>query len=270
MKKILITGCSSGIGLELAKQFLEKGHQVIATARNLEKLNDLSSGNLVKIKLDVTNKDDIAEVAKYMESNGIDILINNAGYGLMGPVIDLPVNDIRKHFETNVFGQIELIQNIAPIMLKQGSGTIVNIGSISGIFITPYAASYCATKAAFNSFSDALRMELKPFGINVISVQPGGIKSEFGNNTLSNTQNLLKEGSIYEKYRESIIERATFSQTRAMDVSAFAKGLVSKILSDNPPALSRKGSGSILLPLLKKVVPERILDYLLMKKFGLK
>lgn len=269
MKTVLITGCSSGIGKEFVKSFLEKDHKVIATARKPEKLDDIKSENLEKLKLDITFSDDINNAVEYVKTSGIDILINNAGYGLMGPVIELPMDSIKKHFETNVFGQIELIQKIAPLMIEKKSGTIVNIGSISGIFISPFAASYCATKAAFNSFSDGLRIELKPFGINVITVQPGGIESDFGKNTLANTEDLLIDNSFYSKYKNAIIERATLSQKDAMPGKVFVKDLVKKILRENPPALSRKGSGSILLPSLKKYLPEALLDKILIKRFGL-
>ena len=180
-KVVLVTGCSSGIGRELVRQLREQGHGVAATARRPDTLRDLLETGVTTHRLDVTDEDSIhGAVAEVMEAHGrIDILINNAGSGLIGPTAELPMADIRRQFETNVFGALALIQAVVPVMARQGSGRIINMGSVSGITATPWAGPYCASKAALHLFSDALRMELAPFGISVITVQPGGIRSQF-------------------------------------------------------------------------------------------
>ncbi len=269
-KTVLITGTSSGIGHELAKQFAELGFRVIATSRNLETIEALTSDFIHPFKLDITNDDDIENLTDFLKSEKIkiDILINNAGYGLMGPAAETSTEKYKEVFETNFFGQIKVTQAALPFIPKNKESRIVNIGSISGVLTTPFASPYCSSKAAFNSFSDALRMELRPFKIKVVSVQPGAIKSRFGKNAARETTDALKTTSMYKDYEEIIARRAEASQERATDVEVFVKKLIKAILRNKPPALFRAGKLSFIASFLKKCLPEKLLDKILTKVFG--
>jgi short-subunit dehydrogenase len=272
MKKVVvITGCSTGIGRELALKMNSLGWTVAATARNSTMLKSLSEAGCLTYTLDVTNTGQIERViSEIMERTGrIDMLVNNAGYGLIMPLMDTPANELERQFRTNVTGPLELIRNVAPVMKEQGSGTIVNMGSISGIAPTPFAGSYCASKAAIHAWSDVLRMELKPFGIGVVTLQPGGISTDFGKNSSDHVARLLNPGSWYAPIREFIFKRANTSQESATPVDIFTDRLIRKITASRPPAVVRIGKRSITLPLLKRWFPANILDTMMMKKYGL-
>lgn len=265
---VLISGCSSGIGLSLAREFASRGCRVFATARRPDRIAELQHEKMQVAALDVTDQKSIdACVAEVMARAGrIDVLVNNAGYALMGPVIDLSIEDLRLQFETNVIGLIALTQAVAPHMIQQRSGLIVNIASVSGVCATPFAGAYCGTKAAVNLLSDALRMELAPFGINVITVQPGRIQSGFGDAAAKKMGR--QDRSFYAPVAEDISARAAISQQDAMPADVFSKKLVDRLLQEKIPKLIRIGKESTRLPLIKKL-PVNLLDRILIKKFGL-
>ncbi len=272
MKKvIIITGCSTGIGRELAFRMNSLGWTVAATARHIAMLEPLREAGCLTFTLDVTITDQIDRVIReILEQTGrIDMLVNNAGYGLIMPLMDIPADELERQFRTNVTGTLELIRKVAPVMKKQGSGTIVNMGSISGIAPTPFAGSYCASKAAIHAWSDVLRMELKPFGISVVTLQPGGIATDFGKNSSENVARLMNPGSWYNTIREFIFTRANTSQESATPVDVFVDRLVRKINIPHPPAIIRIGKRSLILPFLKRWIPVRMLDSMMMKKYGL-
>lgn len=265
---VLISGCSSGIGLSLAREFASRGCRVFATARRPDSIAELRREKMNVAALDVTDQKSIdACVAEVMARAGrIDLLVNNAGYALMGPVIDLSIEDLRLQFETNVVGLIALTQAVAPHMIKQRSGLIANIASVSGVCATPFAGAYCGTKAAVNLLSDALRMELAPFGINVITVQPGRIQSSFGDAAAKKMGQYAQ--SFYAPVAEDISARAAISQKDAMPADVFSKKLVDQLLLKKIPTLIRIGKESTRLPLIKKL-PVNLLDRIMIKKFGL-
>jgi len=271
-KTVLITGCSSGIGREFVREFLRRGFRVVATARRPESLSEFEDNeNVIVKKLDVTNEDDIRSLVEFFKSekSSPDILVNNAGYGLMSPTLELPIEEVKKQFDTNVFGALRLVSALVPLMIEKGKGLVVNISSISGILTTPFAGAYCASKAALTSFSDALRLELAPFGINVVTVEPGAIESDFGKNASKTTANILQYFKIYAKYKDAVMERAEASQKNATPTGKFVKKVVRKILSPNPPAYVRGGKLSLLVPFLKKCFPWKLRDKILRKMFGL-
>jgi len=271
VKTVLITGCSTGIGRALALEFHKKGLRVYATARNPESLKDLAEMGMVTLKLDVNDPADITAVSTLLdkETGGIDILINNAGFIAMGPLAEIPLDRLRLQFETNVVSVIAMIQALVPAMIRKRRGTIVNIGSVSGILPTPFAGSYCASKTAVHSLSDALRLELAPFNINVITVQPGGIKSELGNTAHKGISDNKSESSFYSAIANAIEERALASQINATPVDEFAEQLVSEILKQNPKPVIRLGKQSFLLPFIRYAFPTRLRDWILTKKFKL-
>ncbi len=270
-KIALITGCSSGIGKELAIELHKRGVKVVATGRNPEKLRELQDKGMIVKKLDVTNFTEMEELVNELIRNNLfpDILVNNAGYGVMGPALEIPLEVVEREYKTNVFGALKLAQLVGIEMAKRGSGTIANVGSIVGMLTTPFSAIYASSKAAINALSDGLRIELKPFGVNVITVQPGAIISRFGDNALSNTMQALPENSIYDKYKEKVLKRASISQQNGTPTEVFAKKLADKILSKNPPAVFRYGKKSSLVFFLSRFVPTSLRDSLLAKAFGL-
>lgn len=270
-KVILITGCSSGIGKSLALKLHNLGHKVYATARNVNTISDLSSKLFIAEKLDVTINADIDRIVKliYKNEGRIDFLINNAGYGLIGPTVEIPDEEIEIQFSTNLFGPLKLIKKIVPVMKLNGDGVIVNIGSISGVAATPFSGAYCATKAALHSLSDALRMELKPFGIKVVTVQPGGIKTNFGSAAAKIVERIFKTDSIYSKLENEIKARAEISQLNATSLESFTDKLVNKILQKDPPPIIRMGNRSFTLPLMRLILPTKLYDKIMINKFGL-
>jgi short-subunit dehydrogenase len=272
MQKVaFITGCSTGIGHDLALQLNKRGWKVVATARRPETLETLEKAGCHVFPLDVTNPGQIKDtVEKAFHACGrIDLLINNAGYGLISPTMDIPEEVLLHQLLTNVTGVIKLIQEVAPLMKSRGEGTIVNIGSISGIAPTPFSGAYCASKAAIHAWSDVLRMELKPFGIKVITVQPGGIVTDFGKNCEKTVRANLKPSSWYSEMEKFIYARANTSQEKATPVELFVKKLIPKIMQKDPPAVIRIGKRSFTLPLMKRILPEKLLDKMMMKKYGL-
>ena len=182
-KVVLITGASSGMGQAAALLFAEAGHRVYAAARRVDRMEaELAPKGIVPVALDVTKPDDNQRVVdQIIEAEGrIDVLINNAGFGLYGPVEDVPIDDARYQFEVNLFGLADLTQRVLPHMRAQRSGRIINTSSMGGRIFTPLGAWYHATKHALEGWSDCLRIETAPFGIQVVVVEPGGIKTEFG------------------------------------------------------------------------------------------
>lgn len=271
MKTVLITGCSSGIGRALCEKYLSKGFHVYASARNLRSLDDLEKHpQLTKLSLDVNDSSSIhnAIAAIKQDNVNLDVLINNAGYAAMGPLVDMPIDDLRAQFETNVFAPMELTKICLPLLTTQKQAQVVNIGSVSGIATTPFSGAYCATKAALHSLSDAQRMELAPFGIDVITVQPGAIESKFGDNSLANVLSRITPESLYAPLKEAIKARATASQDNPTPAAEFADSLVKQLLN-NPKPVIRIGNGSTALPLLKRWLPALLLDKVLSKKFNL-
>ena len=182
-KTILITGASSGIGRATAFYFAERGWNVAATMRDPSKADSaLDHPQISLFALDVTDADSIAQatadaLARYQN---IDVLLNNAGYGLFGPIEALPDQQIQQQFATNFFGLISVTQQILPAMREAGEGLIINVSSIVGRFALPYASTYVATKFAVESLSESMRYELEPFRIRVKMIEPGSIATEFG------------------------------------------------------------------------------------------
>lgn len=269
-KVALISGCSSGIGNALVRELDAAGWKVIATARNPKTIQGLKSRSVDVMALDVTDAASIKKcVASVMNTERrIDLLVNNAGYGLMGPLAEIPITDVRVQFETNVLGLVALTQAVLPGMLQRKSGMIVNIGSVSGVLTTPFGGAYSATKSAVHMLSDAMRMELAPFGIRVITVQPGSIKSNFGSTALKSASRFHGR-SMYYPIAGFIEKRAMSSQEKPTDAEEFARILVKKLSMAKPPAVIRIGNDSFKVPFLNAVLPRFMRDRVLTKMFGL-
>jgi len=265
---VLITGCSSGIGYALAEAFHARGYTTYATARKPETLNALAEKGIHALALDVTRADSIAAAVAHVQARhgGVDVLVNNAGIPVMGPTAELPLDELRRQWETNLTAPVAMVQAVVPGMVEKGGGRIINVGSVSGLLTTPFAGPYCASKAALHSLNDALRMELKPFGIEVLLVQPGAIQSGFGAGAQAQTQR--QTWKLYAPYAQGIAKRAGASQEHATPTLVFARKFVDAVMAKNPKLVIRLGSGSSALPRLA-TLPAAIKDRLLMKRFGL-
>lgn len=270
----LITGCSSGIGRALADAFKGAGYRVWATARKADDLAALNAAGFIAAELDVNDAEAVARLAERLghwlaeENASLDVLVNNAGYGAMGPLLDGGVEALQRQFETNVFSLIGLTRALFPL-LRASRGLLVNIGSVSGVLVTPFAGAYCASKAAVHALSDALRLELAPFGIQVMEVQPGAIASSFGANASREAEQLIAEDSPWWPIREGIRARAKASQDHPTPASTFARDLLAAVQKNRRPGLLRLGNGSRALPLLAALLPKAWLEKGLKKRFGL-
>lgn len=267
---VLITGCSTGIGRALAMELATRDHRVFATARRPESIEDLQSPNVERLALDVTDPASIERaVAAVVERAGrLDMVINNAGFNVAGPLAEVPLDDMRRIFETNVTGLLAVVQAVFPQMAQQRSGRIVNMGSVVGILPTPFAGPYCASKSAVHMLSDVLRMELEPFGIDVIVPQPGGVRSAISQKASQGLERYNQDSSRYKPFYAGIEKRAWSSQQNPMEAEEFARRLVPELLKAKPPRFVRLGSGSKVLPSLAKM-PEPARDTMLMQQFGL-
>ncbi|HEX4831249.1 MAG TPA: SDR family NAD(P)-dependent oxidoreductase [Trebonia sp.] len=184
MPVIVITGCSSGIGRAIARQALERGFTTVATARDPGALADLAAAGAVVRRLDVTDDGERRQAVKeVLAAHGaIDVLVNNAGYGELGPCEEVPLDRWAVQFETNLFGPVGLIQLVLPGMRARGQGRIVNVSSMAGELVLPAGAAYHASKFALEGATEVLRLEAGLFGIGVSLVQPGAVNSRWGQN----------------------------------------------------------------------------------------
>jgi NAD(P)-dependent dehydrogenase (short-subunit alcohol dehydrogenase family) len=272
-KTVFITGCSSGIGAAFAREFHQRGHRVYATARQLRALEPLASLGIRTLALDV---DDDAAIGAALdtvraEAGSLDLLINNAGFSKVGAVVDLTREDLRGQFETNVIAPVRVAALALPLLraavATRGGAVVANVGSIVGLFTTPFASAYCSSKAAMHSLTDALRMELAPFGIAVVCIQPGGVRSSFGEHAEAAIR--LPEDSLYRTAEAGIRARAQAGQQDATPAEEFVVPVVAALLRDAPPRTVRGGVHSVRVPLLKKLLPAAVFDAKLVRAFGL-
>ena len=238
MKKvILITGASSGIGKDTAISLIKEGHIVYGAARRLEMMQDIIQAGGHAIKMDILKDRNIDDVVNQIinEQNRIDVLINNAGYGLWGAVETISIDEAKRQFDVNIFGLAYLTKKIIPLMRKQKSGKIINMSSMGGKVYTPFGAWYHATKYALEGWSDCLRIELKSFGIDVILIEPGVIKTEFQDVMMDSTVE-RSIGTPYEKKLKAL-EKATqemYARGIGSPPSTITKLIIKAINSHNP------------------------------------
>jgi NAD(P)-dependent dehydrogenase (short-subunit alcohol dehydrogenase family) len=206
-KAVLITGCSTGIGRATAEHLVAKGHTVYATARRLESVADLEANCCRTLALDVTDEASMQAAIDRVsaEAGAVGVLVNNAGYSQSGALETIDMDDVRRQFETNVFGLLRMCQLALPGMREQRWGRIVNISSMGANFVFPGGGIYHATKYAVDALSDALRFEVKAFGVDVVIVQPGLIRTEFGETAAAVTP---KEGDgAYAEFNATVARR---------------------------------------------------------------
>jgi short-subunit dehydrogenase len=272
MKKvILITGASSGMGKESALKLIKEGHVVYGAARRVNQMQELVDAGGRALALDVTNEEQIKEgVAKVLEEQGkIDVLWNNAGYGLYGAVEDLPIDEARRQFDVNLFGLARITQEVLPHMRKAKSGLIINTSSMGGKIYTPLGAWYHATKHALEGWSDCLRLELKDFNINVVVLEPGAISTEFGDVLYEPLLKASGKGP-YQKLANAIAKtvKESYSKPNAASPSSVIANTVSKIIhSSKPKTRYRVGKYAKPLVWLRVMLGDRVFDQAVMSQF---
>jgi NAD(P)-dependent dehydrogenase (short-subunit alcohol dehydrogenase family) len=264
---VLITGCSSGIGRATALEAARRGHRVFATARNPGDLADLERrGNLVVLALDVTDAASIraAVEAVLAHSVRIDDLVNNAGYGQYGAVEEITPEQWRAQFDVNFFGAIDVSRAVLPTMRQARRGAIVMMSSVAGKLPIPFASPDCATKHALEAVSDALRVEVSPFGVRVILVEPGPIETRFGDRARSEVGPLLtRPGPYRDLYTGAERAMDVDFQRGKLPADAVARVVVDAIEAKRPRTRYPVGAMAKVLVPLKGLLPDRWLDFMM-------
>ena len=272
IKSILITGCSSGIGLHAALTLSARGYQVFATARKAQDVADLQARGLTAYRLDLTKPESISQaVTQVMEQTGgrLDYLYNNGAYGQPGALEDLPTQALREQFETNVFGWHELTKQIIPVMKRQGHGRIIQCSSVLGFVSMAYRGAYNASKYAIEGLTDTLRLELKNANITVILLEPGPINTQFRANALAAIKAHIDiEASDHKVQYQQQISRLTSEKSNApftLEPLAVTQALIHALESKRPKFRYRITTPTKLFAVLKRLLPTRWLDYFLAK-----
>ena len=265
-KVILITGASSGIGLDTARMLASKGCKVYGAARRVELMEPLKELGVVPLHIDLTDTASMQKcVNTILEAEGrIDTLVNNAGYGQLGPIECVPIEDARKQMEVNVFGIAQLCSMVIPAMRAAHSGRIVNLSSIAGKAVIYFGGWYNVSKFSVEALSDALRIELKPFGIDVAKIEPGGIRTPWGIIAAKHLEECTR-GSAYQKAASdeaAIFNKAYSSKNLLSSPKRVAGAICRACLSRRPKACYRVGVGSGLMPAMHSLLPARWWDSL--------
>src|SRR5213593_943939 len=229
---VLITGCSTGIGRATAERLAGSGHTVYATARRLESIADLEEKGCKALSLDVTDEGSMhAAVAAVEEAEGaVGALVNNAGYSQSGAIEDVPMEQVRRQFETNVFGLIRMCQLVLPGMRRQHYGRIVNVSSMGGRLVFPGGGIYHATKHAVEAVSDALRFEVKGFGIGVSIIEPGLIRTEFGHAAVGSMEGTIADDGAYGRFNREVAAKTAGAYEGSMSRMAAPPDAVARVI----------------------------------------
>lgn len=271
-KVALVTGASSGIGKETVRRLLAEGATVYGAARRVEKMADIEQAGAKTVKLDVTDTTSmdsaLATIAE--QDGGVDILINNAGYGSYGAVEDVPGSEARRQFDVNVFGLADLTQRVLPHMRDSGYGKIVNISSMGGRIYTPLGAWYHATKHAVEGFSDSLRFEVKPFGIDVVVIQPGVIRSEWGGIARESALTYSGQGAYAEMTRKvTQVMESAYAPRSSSGPEVVADTIVKALTARRPKPRYATGKMARLLMATRWLVSDRVFDRLVARSYGI-
>lgn len=263
---VLITGASSGIGKETARLLSQRGYKVYGAARRTDKMKELEQFGVKLLEMDVTDDDSMtAGITTIIKNEGrIDVLVNNAGYGSYGALEDVPISEAKYQFEVNIFGLARLTQLVLPNMRQQHSGRIINISSIGGRIGEPHGAWYHATKFAVEGLSDSLRMELKEFGIDVVVIQPGAIKTEWAG--IAREKMLQTSGntaySNLTKKHASMFEKADGKM--GSDPVVIARTIEKAVTASKPKTRYAAGSGAKPILMARSILSDRMFDNLML------
>jgi NAD(P)-dependent dehydrogenase (short-subunit alcohol dehydrogenase family) len=283
MKVVLITGCSSGIGAATARRLSQAGHLVYASARQPETLAELTAAGCRAVPLDVTDEDSMAAAVRQVEDEQgrLDVLINNAGYGLYGPVEQLSPDELRRQFETNLFGLVRLCQLVLPGMRARRTGRIINVSSMGGRTVLPGGGAYHASKYAVEAISDALRIEVRRFGIDVVLIEPGVVRTPWSERALRHQASTTAADEPaedaedpYAEYKQAVsgsFERAYRGPLARLSLSPEA---VARVIGRATEA-ARPRTRYLVSPLARTLVtakwllPDRAYDRLLKQQYRL-
>jgi NAD(P)-dependent dehydrogenase (short-subunit alcohol dehydrogenase family) len=269
---VLITGCSTGIGRATAERLARAGHTVYATARRPESIEALRESGCRTLALDVTSEESMsAAVASVEEAEGaVGVLVNNAGYSQNGAVETVPLDDVRAQFETNVFGLLRMCQLVLPGMRRRGEGRIVNISSMGGRFTFPGGGVYHATKHAVEAISDAMRFEVAGFGVHVVVIEPGIIRTNFGETAAGSVANA--DDGPYAKFNAAVAEaNATASDgpfgKLGGEPDDVAQVIEKAVAARRPRARYRVTASANVLIAQRRLLPDRAWDRMIRTAF---
>jgi NAD(P)-dependent dehydrogenase (short-subunit alcohol dehydrogenase family) len=273
-KTVLITGCSTGIGRATAERLAGSGFTVYASARKLDSIRDLEDRGCKLLALDVCDEDSMrAGVSAVEEAEGaVGALVNNAGYSRSGAVEEVPPDEVRRQFETNVFGLVRMSQLVLPAMRARRSGTIVNIGSMGGKLTFPGGGLYHATKYAVEAISDALRFEVKGWGVNVVLIEPGLIKTEFGETAAGSMGPDSAGDGPYAEFNSAVARQTVGVYKGPLsrfggEADAVAKVIERAISSERPKARYPVTPSARIMITQRKLMPDRLWDALMTTQF---
>ncbi len=274
-KTILITGCSSGIGLCVARGLRARGYRVFATARKMEDVKKLIEQGFESIQLDLNQKESITNALANvleMSGGGLYALFNNGAFGQPGAVEDLPTQLLREQFETNLFGWHELTRQVIPVMRRQGFGRIIQNSSILGFVTFPFRGAYNASKYALEGLTDTMRLELQGSGIHLSMIEPGPISSRFRENSFGKWQHTLSgEPSVHQDIYRKMEERLTATDAPVpftLPPEAVLKRVIHALESARPKARYLVTFPTYLFAVLKRILTTRMLDTVLLKVSG--
>lgn len=272
-KIILITGCSTGIGLSAVKTLSQRGHRVIASCRKMEDVKRLTDLGFETVLLDVS---DLASLASVFNSildkteGKLDVLINNAGYGQGGALEDLSYEALVAQFNTNVFGLMELSRLAIGLMRKQGHGRIINVSSVLGLISMPFKGAYTASKYAVEGLSDTLRLELHSSGIKVITVEPGPIESDWVHTLSESLSQADTQHSVFKESYDSFKSQAAQKKSKSFftkKADAVVNKFIHAIESDRPRKKYPVTFVAYLFIFLKRILPTSLMDRFLLLAF---
>lgn len=263
---VLITGASSGIGKESARLLSQRGYKVYGAARRIDKMKELEQFGVKLLEMDVTDDDSMtAGITSIIKNEGrIDVLVNNAGYGSYGALEDVPISEAKYQFEVNIFGLARLTQLVLPYMRQKHSGRIINISSIGGRIGEPHGAWYHATKFAVEGLSDSLRMELKEFGIDVVVIQPGAIKTEWAGiarEKMLETSGSTAYSSLTQKHA-AMFEKA--EGTTGSEPIVIARTIEKAVTASKPKTRYAAGYGAKAILTARSILSDRMFDNLML------
>ena len=248
-KTWFITGCSSGFGCEMSKLILENDGRLIATARNIDNIKHWEKeypDRALVIPMDVTNQAEVAQAvnAGFEKYGNIDVLINNAGYGISGAIEEVSDEEYRKIFDTNVFGLMNVTRSVLPVFRKQKSGTVVNFSSIAGICASAGLGVYCATKFAVEGISEALAEEVRPLGIRVIIIEPGGFRTKWGGSSMAFAAKHIGDYEQTSGRTKDFFATSKMEDIAAGDPIKLALAVINMALHKDPPLRLALGTDS--------------------------
>lgn len=259
--KVLVTGASSGIGFDTARALAQLGHQVYGAARRVDRMEPLKADGVTPVALDVTSEESLQACVAAV--GPIDVLVNNAGYGYFGPIETVPMEDARRQLEVNLFGLARLCQLVLPGMRERGNGRIINISSVAGKAVLNFGGWYNVSKFAVEAFSDALRIEMKPFGVDVVLIEPGMTRTDWG---FIAADHLVQssEGTPYEvpARNEALAMQKGFESRMPSPPSVVTRAIVKAATARRPKARYRVAAGSFTMVFWHAVLPTRWWDAL--------